>query len=61
MDFTTELRSLLNRHNKENGSNTPDFILANFLEQCLSAFDRATNHRKIWYTEDIEREATDEQ
>jgi hypothetical protein len=44
-----ELRSLLNRHSRENGSNTPDFILATFLEQVLIDWDHAVRARDQWY------------
>lgn len=33
----------------ENGSNTPDFMLADFLDSCLEAFDLATMRRDKWY------------
>lgn len=36
---------LLNRHSAENESNTPDWILAQFLLGCLRAFNQATNDR----------------
>jgi hypothetical protein len=36
-------------HSMENGSNTPDFILANYLVDCLRAFERASNQREHWY------------
>ena len=39
MDFRKELEDLINRFSKENGSNTPDFILAEYLEGCLSNFE----------------------
>ncbi len=49
--FRKELEVLINRHSKENGSDTPDFILAEFLDGCLSAFDTAvqlrTDHYKV--------------
>lgn len=48
-DFKTELTSLLNRYSAENGSNTPDFILAEYLTDCLSAFDKAVCARSTWY------------
>ena len=51
-DFRKELSSCINRHSRENGSNTPDFILAEYLEDCLAAFDRATKARKRWYAAD---------
>ena len=49
MTFETELRELINRHNKEAASNTPDFILAQYLEACLVAFSTATQQREMWY------------
>jgi len=48
-EFRTELEQLLNRHSKENESNTPDFILANFILSSLAAFDSAVREREIWY------------
>lgn len=48
-DFRKELEQLINRNSKENGSNTPDFILAEFLSDSLAAFDKATVLRSGWY------------
>lgn len=39
--FTDELRDLINRHSKENGSDTPDFALAQFMSSSLEAFEAA--------------------
>lgn len=47
-DFRKELASVINKYSKENGSNTPDFILAEYLEDCLSAFDKATMRSLTW-------------
>lgn len=47
--FREELTSLLNRNSRENGSGTPDFILANFMLDSLTAFNAATNRREAWY------------
>ncbi len=33
----------------ENGSGSPDFILADYLVGCLSAFDKAVTARSNWY------------
>lgn len=44
-----EIEQAINRVSAENGSNTPDFILADFLVSCLVAFDRATTERERWY------------
>lgn len=44
-----EIEQAVNRVSAENGSNTPDFILAGYLVSCLAAFDRAVNDRERWY------------
>ena len=48
--FTSKLASLLNSVSAENKSNTPDFILAQYLIECLNAFNKATNERSNWYS-----------
>lgn len=48
-NFTTELETAINKWSKENGSNTPDFILAKFLSVVLGAFDTAVCERANWY------------
>jgi len=48
-DFKQELISLINKHSRENASDTPDFILAEYLMNCLVAFESATNRRTAWY------------
>ena len=50
--FKDELSSLINRHSKENGSNTPDFILAQYLEGCLEVFEAASQQRETWHGRD---------
>lgn len=47
--FADELRSLINRHSRENSSDTPDWILAAYIEQALLAFESATRKRDLWY------------
>jgi hypothetical protein len=54
VEFRKELQELINRNSKENGSNTPDYILAEYLENCLAAFDRAVNLREIWHGRPID-------
>lgn len=44
-----ELESLLNRHSVENGSDTPDFLLAEYLMQCLAAWNKCVRAREHWY------------
>ena len=47
--FEQQLATLLNRHSKENGSNTPDFILAAYLSECLTNFNNILQRRAAWY------------
>ena len=49
-NFRRELESLLNGYNKERNSNTPDFVLAQYIERCLDAYDEATRARDAWYS-----------
>ena len=44
-----KIRRAINECSAENGSNTPDFILARFLDDCLLAFDAAVQAREEWY------------
>ena len=39
----------LNRRCAENESNTPDFLLAEYLMDCLQAWDKITKKRDKWY------------
>jgi hypothetical protein len=52
MDLDEELKTVLNKHSVENGSNTPDFILATYLIQCLNAWNTATNRRDAFFKSD---------
>jgi hypothetical protein len=45
-----EVQAALNRHSRENNSNTPDFILAQFLASALEAYEQAVNSRDNWYS-----------
>lgn len=47
--FEVELRRLINRYSQENASNTPDWILAQYLRGCLSTFNVAVQQRETWY------------
>ena len=56
--FSDELRSLINKHSRERFSNTPDFILGQYMEACLNAFETAVQQRETWYGRDA-RPSTD--
>lgn len=47
--FKIEVERIINKYSMENRSNTPDFILAAYLTNCLQAFELATNARTEWY------------
>lgn len=47
--FARDLESLINRHSMENGSDTPDFILAGYLLACLRSWNAAMTAREGWY------------
>lgn len=47
--FADELAALLNKYNKESASNTPDFILAEFIEASLSVWNQTCSRRDAWY------------
>lgn len=44
-----EIEQAINRCSAENGSNTPDFILAEYLTDCLAAWDKAVAAREKWW------------
>jgi hypothetical protein len=43
--FEEELRGLINRFSIENGSNTQDFLLAEYLIKCLQAYEYTVTER----------------
>lgn len=47
--FEKELEELINRHSQEKGSDTPDFILAQYLIGCLKNFNATVHERERWY------------
>jgi hypothetical protein len=44
-----ELETILNRTSRENKSNTPDFILAEFIMKCLEAGEELIRQREKFY------------
>jgi len=44
----------LNRRCAENESNTPDFLLAEYLIDCLKAYNKITQKRDKWYSVNLE-------
>lgn len=52
MTFEHEIEAAINRHSQENASNTPDFILAQYLLACLAAWNTAVQQRENWHGRD---------
>jgi len=47
--FITELTTLINKYSLENASDTPDHILAKYLQGCLNNFNVVLSLRQEWY------------
>ena len=50
--FEQKLTDIINGHSMENGSNTPDFLLAEYMVGCLEIFNRTIAKRAEWHGED---------
>lgn len=49
MTFMQELEEIINRHSVENASNTPDWLLAEYLNGCLEVYEETIQKRDKWY------------
>ena len=47
--FQEELEELINRYSMENQSDTPDYILAEYLVSCLNTWAYITRQRDKWF------------
>jgi hypothetical protein len=52
-DFNTALKHLIHHYSRETASDTPDFILANYLEDCLLIWDQTIQRRNKWYNDKL--------
>ena len=48
-DLRRSIANAINMVSAENGSDTPDFILAEYLLSCLAAYDATVCAREKWY------------
>lgn len=48
-DFRQELKQLINKHSQEQYSNTPDFILVEYILMCLQVYGNTVNRRDEFY------------
>jgi len=49
VNFVEELIALINRYSKESGSDTPDFILGEYMMRALDNWNMTTRQRDRWY------------
>ena len=49
MSFRDELEELINKHNIERESDTPDYILADYLMGCLESYRVTVKMRDKWH------------
>lgn len=47
--LTNAFAHAINCEIRENASNTPDFILATYLVECLKNYEAAVSAREKWY------------
>jgi len=51
--FEKDLEVLINKHSMENESDTPDYILAEYMYSCLRAYQTAVKQRDKWFQVDM--------
>ena len=54
-EFKKKLTGLVNECSLENHSNTPDWVIAEYLTKCLMIFDSAIIDRKNWFGDKYEK------
>lgn len=47
-EFEKELTKLINKYSLESGSDTPDYLLAEYLVGCLETFNDTVQRRSDW-------------
>ncbi len=52
MTLEQRIKEAINETCAEQGSDTPDFILAAYLMDCLAAFERAVRCQKEWHAKE---------
>lgn len=48
-EFERELEGLINKYSSQSESDSPDFMLAEYLINCLNNFNLITRKRERWY------------
>ena len=47
--FEKELISLISRYSQENVSETPDFVLAEYIMGCMKVYEQTVKRRDEWF------------
>jgi hypothetical protein len=50
--FKEELSNLINKHSLENNSDTSDYLLAQYLDNCLINYEETVTMRDNWHSKD---------
>jgi hypothetical protein len=53
LTFERELESLINKYGIERGSDTPDFLIAEYMSNCLIAYQQVVTKRDKWFGVDM--------
>lgn len=56
--FLKDLEEIINKNSMESQSDTPDYILAEYLENCLNNFGTTIQKRGEWYGREPKADAT---
>lgn len=54
-EFHAAVKQLINEQSRENGSNTPDFLLASYLEGALNLFEGTIVARESWHGRELKK------
>jgi len=55
-----DLTSLLNNHSLESRSDTPDYMLADFMLGCLNVYENTIERRERWFGRKLSRDINNE-
>jgi len=58
--FRAELEVIINKYSMENSSDTPDWIIADYLVSCLDSFNQSVGAREKWYDREPEEIRTND-
>ena len=55
IEFRKELTKSINKNGIDNEFGIPDFILANYVEECLRTLKSTMDQRKVWFSDDVQQ------